>query len=236
MTEILPLIYFSHAELKVKENLSAKVEFVNSDRVKATKFDSSSSKRKLKLSIQDDEMNYEGFEEEEQPFLIGVLDKNTREISVCNTPYFVMKPECYLGSRSETNQASDADQTKSYSEKLNLLTAAFGSSKKRKAMQTKLKNKIDTETLETAVSAAVEESKKIFKLKARLARNLYKTKAHWSNSQFYQFQTKMLKRLMKSTIYMRYSRLPKPSLIDSHQSNLQNSQWLLQMPSKNGKI
>ena len=42
-------------------------------------------------------------------------------------------------------------QNTSYSDKLNSLTAAFGSSKKRKAMQTKLKNRLDTETLDTVI-------------------------------------------------------------------------------------
>lgn len=75
----------------------------------------------------------------------------------------MLKPECYLSS--ENNASLSLDQTVSYSDKLNSLTAAFGSSKKRKAMQTKLKNKLDIETLETAVGNAVEESKKIAALK-----------------------------------------------------------------------
>lgn len=168
MTEILPLIYFSHAELKNKENLNAKIELIKPNNLTNGKstFESSKVSKKFKLSIQDDEMNYEALEEDDQPFLIGVLDKDTKEVSVQNTPYFIMKPECYLGTRSDTDQALGVNQGTSYSEKLNLLTAAFGSSKKRKAMQTKLKNKIDTETLETAVSAAVEESKKNVQIQA----------------------------------------------------------------------
>jgi len=37
-----------------------------------------------------------------------------------------------------------------FSDKLNSLTSAFGSTRKRKAMQSKLKNKLDTETLDVA--------------------------------------------------------------------------------------
>ena len=71
-----------------------------------------------------------------------------------------MKPECYLSSKQEQNNQMPVNPNLSYSDKLNSLTAAFGSSKKRKAMQTKLKNKLDVETLETAVGNAIEESKK----------------------------------------------------------------------------
>jgi hypothetical protein len=114
-----------------------------------TSFDSvSRPRKKLKLTIQDDNMNYEAFEEDEQPFLVGLLDKNNGKLSVCNTSYFLMKPECYLNQGTNEKKANlEIDQ--SYADKLNSLTAAFGSSKKRKAMQTKLKNKLDVETLES---------------------------------------------------------------------------------------
>jgi hypothetical protein len=88
------------------------------------------------------------------------LDKKNGNISIRNTTYFVMKPECYLSSKQEQNNQMPVNPNLSYSDKLNSLTAAFGSSKKRKAMQTKLKNKLDVETLETAVGNAIEESKK----------------------------------------------------------------------------
>ena len=104
-------------------------------------------------------MSYESLEEDDQPFLIGVLDKKTDKMSVYNTPYFIIKPECYLGSTDKINENLPSCSTTTYSQKLDDLTQAFGSSKKRKAMQTKLKNRIDTETLESAVSVAVEESK-----------------------------------------------------------------------------
>ena len=95
-------------------------------------------------------MSYEAFEEDEQPFLVGILDKNNGKLSICNTSYFLMKPECYLNQASDDKKENLAvDQSISYADKLNSLTAAFGSSKKRKAMQTKLKNKLDVETLES---------------------------------------------------------------------------------------
>lgn len=171
MAEIFPLIYFTHAKLKPNQNLTASIELAdsedqdefggNSNGVKRTSFDSESKKKKLKLNIKDVNMNYEAFEDDEQPFLIGLLDKNTNEISdICKSPYFIVKPECYVSKSNESSTFSNvASQASTYSEKLNSLTAAFGSSKKRKAMQTKLKNKIDSETLESALSAAVEETR-----------------------------------------------------------------------------
>lgn len=164
MNEVLPLIYFTHAELKSKENLNASIEYIDTQNSGLkNKFGTgiSKSKKRLKLTIKDENMNYEAVEEDEQPFMIGILNKESGNITVCDSPYFLLKPECYLSSKGVANHANlSIDQSASYSEKLNSLTAAFGSSKKRKAMQTKLKNKIDIETLEAAVSNAVEESKK----------------------------------------------------------------------------
>ena len=160
MTEILPLIYFTHADLKTKENLNVDLELVKTDNdLKKSSFDSKRLSKKIKLHLKDENMSYEALEEDDQPFLIGVLDKKTDKMSVYNTPYFIIKPECYLGSTDKINENPTTCSTTTYSQKLDDLTQAFGSSKKRKAMQTKLKNRIDTETLESAVSVAVEESK-----------------------------------------------------------------------------
>ena len=157
MTEIVPLIYFSHAELKHPEDIQARLELITTEN-KTSSLTKSKVSKKFKLNIEDADMNYEAIEEDESPFLVGILDKNTQDITMSSTPYFILKPECYLGTRTKSESLS-VNPESTYSEKLNALTAAFGSSKKRKAMQTKLKNKIDTETLESAVNAAVEESK-----------------------------------------------------------------------------
>ena len=162
-TEILPLVYFSHAELKSSENLTASFELVTSPTSKQhsgsfTSNKISSGNKKLKLLISDMHMNYEALEDDDQPFLVASLDRASNSLSIFKTACFTVKPECYLhGSSSFTENAASKS---SFSEKLDSLTAAFGSSKKRKAMQTKIKNRLDSRTLETAVSAAVSESKK----------------------------------------------------------------------------
>lgn len=170
---VLPLVYFTHAELKSKDNLNANFEYIEEQNTGLKNgFNpnkTSKTKKRIKLTIQDENMNYEAIEEDDQPFMIGVLDTSSGNISLHNSPYFLLKPECYISSKLEKNnddsKLSQIDQNGTYSEKLNSLTAAFGSSKKRKAMQTKLKNKLDIETLATAVSNAVEETKKTALLK-----------------------------------------------------------------------
>ena len=153
MSQVLPLVYFTHAELKSKENLKANLEMVDSlSKAVKKSFESGGSsrvKKRLKLTLQDENMSYEAFEEDEQPFVVGVLDKSDGNVTVCNTPYFLMKPNCYISAAQEKSDNLTVNADSSFADKLNSLTAAFGSSKKRKAMQTKLKNKIDIETLET---------------------------------------------------------------------------------------
>jgi DNA-directed RNA polymerase I subunit RPA49 len=166
MTELLPLVYFTHAELKSNENFNADIQFVetkyeylNNIQKKKLTFDPVISNKKLKLDIKDDNMSYEAIEEDDQPFVVGILDRSNNNISIYKAPYFIVKPECYINKKAVNSiNLASINPSGSYSEKLNFLTAAFGSSKKRKAMQTKIKNKIDKETLEFAVSAAVEEA------------------------------------------------------------------------------
>merc|ERR1712127_191288 len=129
------------------------------------------------MGIEDDGMNYEAVEESEQPFLVGLIDKSKSRdtITLHSTPYYVVRPECYSSlSQQEEIKRENADhdgiidttddkkpiEYASYSERLDALTASFGSDKKRKAMQTKLLNRLDKETLESAVGVAVEENKK----------------------------------------------------------------------------
>jgi hypothetical protein len=161
---IVPLVHFTHAELKNSSKLKARLESVKvaNPAVKKSPFKSSSelndnhdqhhNAKRLKLVIHDEDMDYEGIEEDECPFMVGIAPKDgsNDRITLFDTAYFVMKPECYLSGdkKDEEEEKSSATAGTSYSDKLNLLTAAFGSSRKRKAMQTKLKNKIDTETLE----------------------------------------------------------------------------------------
>jgi DNA-directed RNA polymerase I subunit RPA49 len=164
MDALVPLVYFTHADLKRMDDVKVNMELVSAKDSHANdlgaNLSAKKSNRHLKLKLYDENMNYEGLEEEERSFAVGVIDKANNKITVCNTAFFILKPECYLTSKeTETTETSQNESMSSYAEKLDSLTAAFGSAKKRKAMQTKLKNKLDEETLESAVNAAVEESK-----------------------------------------------------------------------------
>lgn len=151
---MLPLVYFSHAELKNPDDLSVKLD---NEEIQ-TKNNQKLQKNKLILS--DDSMNYIGIEDNESPYALGVLDKETGKVRIINTKFFIMKPECYLNA---TKQQTEEDYKISYSDRLNNLTEAFGSSRKRKAMHTKLKNKLDSDTLDKAVGEAVKVSVEKFK-------------------------------------------------------------------------
>jgi DNA-directed RNA polymerase I subunit RPA49 len=162
--EFIPLVYFSHADLKSKDNLNVKLEQLAPEIKSAsntTKFDPKKLAKKrskqLKLSVSDIDMSYEAVEDDEQPFLVATLNKATNSLAIFNTRSFNLKPECYLNSHQSVVATTT---TTTFSEKLDSLTAAFGSTKKRKVMRVKQNNRLDAKTLESAVSAAVDESKR----------------------------------------------------------------------------
>lgn len=157
---VIPLVHFSHANLIDSSVLRAHLDIV---KIKKPAQSSESSRvltlenghhhhrsKRLKLVIQDEDMTYEGLEEDESPFMLGVVpkDSSNERISILDTSFFVLKPECYVESDEPEKIEDEHNTGGTYSEKLNSLTAAFGSSKKRRAMQTKLRNKIDSDALE----------------------------------------------------------------------------------------
>jgi DNA-directed RNA polymerase I subunit RPA49 len=146
---MLPLVYFTHADLKSGEQIDASIA-----EVECTE-NSNKPKKKLKLSVCDESMNYEAQEEDESPYCIGICNRENGEISIIQTKFFVMKPSCFL----KQNGDNDLDKDKpSFTDRLNSLTEAFGSSRKRKALHTKLKNKLDSQTLDQAADTAIQAS------------------------------------------------------------------------------
>lgn len=147
---VIPIVHFSHANLIEADNFSARLEFKKTEQQNTSDLklftDDASSRKRLKLTVQDKEMTYNGLEEETCPFLLGFIPDGSESISIKDSAYFVLKPDCFYASEDTENHREKLTTT--YSEKLNSLTAAFGSSKKRRAMQSKLKNQIDSEALE----------------------------------------------------------------------------------------
>ena len=179
MIGMLPLVYFAHAELNEKENLNVNIEIISKQHLLengtnsagfspnkklkgddgAAKSSGKKAKKKLRIIVKEPKMNYVAVEEDEQPFVVGLVSKSDGQIKICESPYFILKPECYIDRNQSGEQQQQSEPTDSYAQKLDTLTAAFGSSRKRKAMQTKIKNRMDTDTLEKAVNSAVEATK-----------------------------------------------------------------------------
>ena len=149
---IVPLVRFAHADLKDATNLTAHLERIKVKKpinwVTGSQNGHHHRSKRLKLTVKHEDMVYEGVEEDESQFILGLVTDEDEPIRLLDTSYFVLKPECCV--TQEENGPKSSQET-SYSDKLNLLTAAFGSSKKRRAMQTKLKNKIDSSSLEVCV-------------------------------------------------------------------------------------
>lgn len=164
MAEILPVVHFTHADVNENECLDAKFEIVKvneSPSGTSDKLTDKKSKKRIKMTLKEEDMSYEAVEEDMLPYLLVVHDKADDSLSLHNLPYFMVKPECFISNYCLSNERLKVDKAATYSEKMDSLTAAFGSSKKRKAMQTKIKNRIDTDTLEKAVNTAVEDSKAV---------------------------------------------------------------------------
>ncbi|XP_066287315.1 DNA-directed RNA polymerase I subunit RPA49-like [Branchiostoma lanceolatum] len=85
-------------------------------------------------------------------YMVGVLDKNTGKMRVYDTNSFTMRP--VIHDKNE-KQKDEVDLT--YQEKNDRLVDAFGGAKKKRAMESRLRDKVKREALETAMGAAVED-------------------------------------------------------------------------------
>ncbi|XP_013388848.1 DNA-directed RNA polymerase I subunit RPA49 isoform X1 [Lingula anatina] len=89
-------------------------------------------------------------------YLVGILDKDSGKMKVMDAQLFHMRPRF---DKDETDAPDKAeDKELSFMEKNDLLTKAFGSNKKRKAMDSRIRNQIKGEALEVAVGAAVDHT------------------------------------------------------------------------------
>ncbi|XP_078601335.1 DNA-directed RNA polymerase I subunit RPA49-like [Branchiostoma floridae x Branchiostoma japonicum] len=86
-------------------------------------------------------------------YMVGVLDKNTGKMRVYDTNSFTMRPVVH-----DKNQEKNKDEVDlTYQEKNDRLVDAFGGAKKKRAMESRLRDKVKREALETAMGAAVED-------------------------------------------------------------------------------
>ena len=83
--EMLPLVYFSHADIKNAESLNGKLSFIE-DQAGKTSLGKMKLSKKLKLTIENESMNYEATQEDESSFMISILDQDKDELSTIETP------------------------------------------------------------------------------------------------------------------------------------------------------
>ncbi|XP_013783231.1 DNA-directed RNA polymerase I subunit RPA49-like isoform X2 [Limulus polyphemus] len=88
-------------------------------------------------------------------YCIGLLDKNNGTMKVYSTQMFHMRPSLEdAGGFEETENPTE--KSKSYTEKVDMLTSAFGSKRKRKAMESRVHHKVEEGNLELAADKVVE--------------------------------------------------------------------------------
>ncbi|XP_041473062.1 DNA-directed RNA polymerase I subunit RPA49-like isoform X1 [Lytechinus variegatus] len=86
-------------------------------------------------------------------YMVGVLDKKTGKMKIFNSQLLELHP--WLGKKEIKEEQNNKINDFSLAEKKDRLTEAFGSSKKQRAMESRLKNKVGTEALETSAAKAV---------------------------------------------------------------------------------
>ncbi|KAK3597680.1 hypothetical protein CHS0354_040055 [Potamilus streckersoni] len=87
-------------------------------------------------------------------YYIGVFDKKRGKMKVCDAEMFNLRP--FINVVEKESTATSLSNDLSYIEKKDKLTSAFGSSRKRKAMESRLRNKVEAKELEKAMGSAVE--------------------------------------------------------------------------------
>jgi len=83
-------------------------------------------------------------------YMIAIVDKETRTAKLVDASMFSLEP--HWPEKEGQNEEEQATLTRS--EKVDMLTNAFGSHKRKRAMESRKKNKIESSALESAVGAA----------------------------------------------------------------------------------
>ncbi|XP_076321965.1 DNA-directed RNA polymerase I subunit RPA49-like isoform X2 [Tachypleus tridentatus] len=92
-------------------------------------------------------------------YCIGLLDKNSGTMKVYSTQMFHMCPSLEdAGGCEETKIQSE--KSKTYTEKVDMLTSAFGSKRRRKAMESRVNHKVEEGNLEQVADKVVENIEK----------------------------------------------------------------------------
>ncbi|XP_006812459.1 DNA-directed RNA polymerase I subunit RPA49-like [Saccoglossus kowalevskii] len=87
-------------------------------------------------------------------YMVGVLDKKTGKMKVYDAQYFIVRPKL-------DNEEDDVEEKPelSFIEKNDILTKAFGSSKKKRAVESRLNSKLEVDALGQSMETAVQQAK-----------------------------------------------------------------------------
>ncbi|XP_033097611.1 DNA-directed RNA polymerase I subunit RPA49-like isoform X2 [Anneissia japonica] len=164
---VLKTAQFSHAKLKVTEDGSpSKPPTFTRYRSSETKDPRKRNKQCL-VATAEGEMEYIGQNfgptasrsDSMCKYMVGVVDKTTNKIKVYDGQLFHLQPWIFL---KESLNEGDEDVTDkkdlSFAEKSDMLTEAFGSARKQRAMESRIRNKVATDALEHSLRKAMEEA------------------------------------------------------------------------------
>ncbi|XP_060064818.1 DNA-directed RNA polymerase I subunit RPA49-like [Ylistrum balloti] len=88
-------------------------------------------------------------------YYVGLRDKSTGKMTICDAEIFNMLPK--LPGDEQEEEKKD-DLSLSFREKNDFLTEAFGSKKKQKAMENRLRNKSAAKSMETIMDSAAKQA------------------------------------------------------------------------------
>lgn len=101
-------------------------------------------------------------------YYVGVYDEKTGKMRICDTELFNMLP--HIPGRDDTDsktpQLPKVPAERNYSEKLGMLTEAFGSKWKKSALEKQLRNRVDEQSMKDQLSADIRLGKEQAKLHA----------------------------------------------------------------------
>ncbi|XP_071951319.1 DNA-directed RNA polymerase I subunit RPA49-like [Antedon mediterranea] len=167
-SERIPLAQFSHAKLKVnKDGTACKPPVFTHFRSSETTKDSRKRNKQYLVATTDEKMEYVGQNfgptasrsDSMCKYMVGVVDKKTNKIKVYDAQIYHLQPWIFL-KESLKEDAQDVPDKKdlSFIEKNDMLTEAFGSARKQRAMESRHRNKVASEALEHSLKKAMEEA------------------------------------------------------------------------------
>lgn len=107
-------------------------------------------------------------------YYVGVLDKTTGKMKICDAEIFQMHPKpSDIDDEVETFSLPSTVTEKTYVEKNDMLTSAFGSKKKQRALESRLKNQIKGKALDKAMRTVLNQASSIEPVEVTTANTEY---------------------------------------------------------------